>query len=69
MTTFKKKGADAAREEKAEAKTKEKDIKDLDELLASLQEKFGEGAIMKLGEIHRVDVDVVPTGSFSLDLA
>jgi len=24
---------------------------------------------MKLGEIHRVDVDVVPTGSFSLDLA
>ena len=43
--------------------------KDLDNLLSSLQEKFGEGAIMKLGDARRVDVAVVPTGSFSLDLA
>ncbi|KKW47757.1 MAG: recombinase RecA [Candidatus Liptonbacteria bacterium GWC1_60_9] len=53
---------------------KEKEVKksgteELDSLLASLQEKFGEGAIMKLGEAPRVDVAVIPTGSFSLDLA
>ncbi len=38
-------------------------------LLASLQEKFGEGAIMKLGDARKVDVAVIPTGSFSLDMA
>ncbi len=42
---------------------------DIDNLLSSLREKFGEGAIMKLGDARKVDVAVVPTGSFSLDLA
>ena len=28
-----------------------------------LQEKYGEGSIMRLGEVTRVDVDVIPTGS------
>jgi recombination protein RecA len=45
------------------------DEKDLDKLLESLQDKFGAGAIMKLGDARRVNVDVIPTGSFSLDLA
>ncbi len=52
---------------------KEKEVsekaKDLDGLLATLQSKFGDGAIMKLGEAKKVDVDAVPTGSFSLDIA
>ncbi len=43
--------------------------KEVDELLSSLQDKFGEGSIMKLGEMTHVNVSVVPTGSFSLDLA
>src|SRR5271167_4864779 len=43
--------------------------KELDHLLASLQTKFGEGAVMTLGDARKVDVSVVPTGSFSLDLA
>ena len=42
---------------------------DLDNLLSSLQEKFGEGAVMKLGDARKVDVAVIPTGSFSLDMA
>lgn len=46
-----------------------KSEKELNHLLAALQEKFGEGAIMKLGEIKQVNVDSIPTGSFSLDLA
>lgn len=41
----------------------------MDSLLESLQDKFGEGAIMRLGEGHMVKVDTIPTGSFSLDLA
>lgn len=34
-----------------------------------LQEKYGEGAIMRLGEVKKVNVDVISTGSISLDLA
>lgn len=49
--------------------SKESNAKELDGLLSSLQEKFGEGAVMKLGEIGHVNVAVIPTGSFSLDLA
>src|SRR3989344_4092637 len=42
---------------------------ELDELLASLRSKYGEEAVMKLGDARHVDVAVIPTGSFSLDLA
>lgn len=51
------------------AKKSEGGKNELDSLLASLQEKFGEGAIMTLGQTKKVNVDVVPSGSFSLDLA
>ncbi len=37
--------------------------------VSELKEKFGEGAIMTLGEVRKVDVDVIPTGSISLDMA
>ena len=50
-------------------KEEKKDKSQLDELLSSLQEKFGEGSVMKLNDVRKVDVAVVPTGSFSLDLA
>ena len=43
--------------------------KDLDHVLSTLRDKYGEGAIMMLGEARRVDVEVIPTGSFSLDIA
>lgn len=49
---------------------KEKEEKNgIDELLDTLRGKFGEGAVMKLGDARKVDVDVIPTGSFSLDIA
>lgn len=54
---------------KTKEKTDGKKKDDLDDLLASLQEKFGEGSIMKLGEAPKVDIAAIPTGSFSLDLA
>lgn len=37
--------------------------------IKEIQQKYGEGSIMKLGEAKKVDVDVIPTGSISLDLA
>lgn len=46
-----------------------KEESDLHNLLSTLRDKYGEGAIMTLGEARKVDVAVVPTGSFSLDLA
>jgi len=41
----------------------------LEATVKEIQDKFGEGAIMTLGEARRVDVDVIPTGAFSLDVA
>lgn len=56
------------KKEGGEAEVK-KEANDMDSLLASLQEKFGEGAIMKLGDAKKLNVESIPTGSFSLDLA
>jgi len=44
-------------------------VKLLEAAVKDIQDKYGEGAIMKLGEAKRVDVDVIPTGSFALDQA
>jgi recombination protein RecA len=41
----------------------------LKSVIEQIKEKFGEGSIMKLKEVRAVDVDVIPTGSISLDLA
>ncbi|MBI2633934.1 MAG: recombinase RecA [Parcubacteria group bacterium] len=41
----------------------------LDEVVKELRGRYGEGAIMTLGEARRVDVDVIPTGSVGLDIA
>jgi len=42
---------------------------DLKEAVEEIKQRFGEGAIMKLKEATAVDVDVVSTGSISLDKA
>jgi len=41
----------------------------LDEVVKEIRGRYGEGAIMTLGEARRVDVDVIPTGSVGLDIA
>lgn len=52
---------------------KKKELKkyavDLKEALDEIKQRFGEGAIMKLSEAKPVDVDVIPTGSISVDIA
>lgn len=60
--------------EKAAAKAgKAVDSKDnrkkIDAIVGEIREKFGEGMIMKLGDVRKVDVEAIPTGSVSLDLA
>jgi recombination protein RecA len=37
--------------------------------VSQIEKQFGKGSIMKLGEGHKIDVEVLPTGSLSLDLA
>lgn len=55
---------------KAEKEDKPKsEFKDLSELVADLQGKFGEGSVMTMGGASNVNVEVIPTGSFSLDAA
>src|SRR3989344_5345422 len=46
-----------------------KENKQVDMTVKEIQEKYGEGSIMRLGDVKRVNVDVIPTGSISLDLA
>jgi recombination protein RecA len=41
----------------------------LDKALGDIAKRYGEGAIMRLGEAHHLDVEVIPTGSLSLDIA
>ena len=57
------------KEEKSKSDIRADKAKILDETVKEIQEKFGEGAIMMLGGMRKVDVDVIPTGSLALDLA
>jgi len=51
-------------------KDKESNIdKDIQAVLASLEKQFGKGAVMCLGDSSHVEVEVVPSGSLSLDIA
>lgn len=48
---------------------KEGKTKALGLALETIEKQFGKGSIMKLGEAHKTNVETVPTGSLSLDLA
>lgn len=37
--------------------------------LETIEKQFGKGSIMKLGDAHKTNVETIPTGSISLDLA
>jgi recombination protein RecA len=41
----------------------------LDKTIDSLTKRFGEGTIMRMGEAHNLHIQVIPTGSISLDIA
>lgn len=41
----------------------------IDAVVDEIKGKFGEGLIMKLGDVRKVDVEAIPTGALSLDIA
>ena len=57
------------KQKKAQEENKTKTNSDLQEAIEEIKQRFGEGAIMSLRDVKAVDIDVIPTGSVSLDLA
>ena len=43
--------------------------KTLDQVLADIEKQFGKGSVMKLGDHEHREIDVIPSGSLSLDIA
>jgi recombination protein RecA len=41
----------------------------LDKALGDLTKRYGDGTVMRLGEAQHLNVEVIPTGSLSLDIA
>ena len=46
-----------------------KKVQALDDAIKQIEKKYGKGSVMKLGDRVAVSVDVIPTGSLTLDLA
>ncbi len=44
-------------------------VASLDKTLDMLEKKYGEGTIMRLGEAQHLQIEAIPTGSLSLDIA
>lgn len=53
----------------AESAVNEGKLKALGLAMDQITKQFGDGSIMKLGEDHKVDVELIPSGALSLDLA
>src|SRR3981189_1951031 len=43
--------------------------KAIEQALNQIERRCGKGAIMKLGEVSKIHVEIIPTGSIALDLA
>jgi recombination protein RecA len=58
-----------------ETKKTKSDVKDdarskaVGAAIAQIKERFGDGSIMKLGDAKKMEVDAIPTGCLSLDVA
>ena len=58
----------AKEEKKTTAKVEDKK-KALEMALSQIEKDYGKGAVMRLGENARLDIDCIPTGSIALDAA
>lgn len=52
-----------------ELKNKEEKLKALGTTLAQIEKSFGKGSVMRLGDKPPVQLEVIPTGALSLDIA
>ncbi len=48
---------------------KEEKLKALDAALSQIEKQYGKGSVMKLGDTGHMQVETIPTGSLSLDIA
>ena len=48
---------------------KDDKLKALDAALSQIEKQYGKGSVMKLGDTSHMQVETVPTGSLSLDIA
>ncbi len=55
------------KEEKGSAR--EDKLKALDAALSQIEKQYGKGSVMKLGDTSHMQVETIPTGSLSLDIA
>ena len=62
-------GAAKKPNEKVQNKADDEKLKALGLAMDQITKQFGDGSIMKLGEFHQADVEVIPSGALSLDLA
>ena len=67
---FKKSGKQAAKQTtQQEVVMSEGKVKALETTLSNLNKKYGDGVVMKLGDASRLEIESIPTGSLSLDIA
>lgn len=59
----------AQKKAKAPAQEGARDSKDIDRAINEIKTKFGDDAIMRLGDTPKVDINAVPTGSIGVDWA
>lgn len=63
------KESQSAAKNTSEPKQDESKMKALNLAMEQITKQFGDGSIMKLGDAKKVDVELLPSGSLSLDLA
>jgi recombination protein RecA len=61
--------SEAKTDAKVDAKASTERSRAVDAAILTIEKQFGRGAIMKLGSRERLEVDTIPTGAISLDLA
>jgi recombination protein RecA len=61
--------APATKAKAAKPTVDEGKLKALNLAMESIEKSYGKGSIMKLGDSHHADVEMIPTGSLGLDLA
>jgi len=64
-----KKAANGAEKSGVDKKNQEIRKRNLDLAISQIKKDFGETAILRMGDEHRVDVDVIPTGNLLIDRA
>ena len=59
----------APKEDPGLKRLQEARAKNLDLAIQQIQKEYGEGAILRMGDEHKVDIDAIPTGNLLIDRA